>query len=222
MQSPTWVAAQTVVNEFFKLHGYTLHKNDLSGPMPADQLTSDYINGHVSMFGYARLDGRHLGGQWLCVLIIPSESEHNNMYSIPKLRELLNTVIESGMSKTGNNSKNTKIIILAPHDFKSRKARVDEIALISKSFNSVPIMAYPIIVFMQNPMKHILNPQSKILSPEETAVMQIHICANANQLPCMKITDPVAIWLMAERGQVIRHDKVSNTSVATVEYNYVV
>jgi len=73
-----------------------------------------------------------------------------------------------------------------------------------------------------NILEHELVPKHEVLPPEEAARILKELGVTPQQLPWLRVTDPVARAIGAKPGDIVRIYRKSPTSGETIAYRYVV
>lgn len=63
--------------------------------------------------------------------------------------------------------------------------------------------------FLLNPLKHVSCHAREVVHPSRSGLLEDSLASRAD-LPCVKASDPVAVWLRASPGQAVRYEEPSD------------
>ena len=171
-------------------------------------LSDDDIIRQYSMNKYIKINTTDKNDKEIILLYIGDDDYSNHS---PQLRKLLigynpNTIGE--------------IMIIADAKFSDRKNMTSVVKEIKESSN-LNIQIYPMETFIINPTESKSVPKHRILSAVEKQELFKELRITIKDLPGIKSSDPVIIWIGAVQGDVIEILRPSSISGLNINYRRV-
>lgn len=149
------------------------------------------------------------------ILLFDPESDYTS--STQKFTKILNRIPEFSDEIRKNN---LEIIIISYRDLSIHLEKKIEANLNPGTENSgyIRIFPYKYLYFTSERPIHKLVSQQRILSKKESDKILEELCLNKQNLPKIKKTDPIMIWLGAELGDII--EALMPSEVSGIETKY--
>jgi len=194
------------IPEFFE------HRGHQGG---ADLLTQDVFMTQFTQNGYESI--KSTDGE-IIVFIIRDGSDYTT--SGPQLRKLIGRANAIAGNEVG------EIVVVAPEPALQKKNITSAFDSLSeeadKKGKSQYILAVPYSVFAQNIPAHAAVPKHEVASAEDVAEMLGKRFSSTAELPAIYAQDPPVVWAGGRPGDIIRVERLSETTGTTPAFRRVI